>query len=74
MNQLEKILSQSITLFFIVPLAAFLLTQFFDNKKERVIGPIVRVAKVFYMLAAVAFAVCWGINDFNPISYKLATF
>lgn len=73
MNQLEKILSQSITLFFIVPLAAFLLTQFFDNKRERIIGRIVRVAKVFYMLAAVTFAVCWGINDFNPISYKLAT-
>jgi NADH-quinone oxidoreductase subunit L len=73
MNQLEKILSQSITLFFIVPLAAFLLTQFFDNKKERIIGPVVRFAKVFYMLAAVTFAVCWGINDFKPVSYKLAT-
>jgi NADH:ubiquinone oxidoreductase subunit 5 (subunit L)/multisubunit Na+/H+ antiporter MnhA subunit len=73
MNQLEKILSQSIILFFITPLAAFLLTQFFDNKKEKITGAIVRIAKVFYMLAAVSFAVCWGINGFAPISYKLAT-
>ncbi|MEK7226886.1 MAG: proton-conducting transporter membrane subunit [Bacteroidota bacterium] len=73
MNQLEKILGQSITLFFIVPLAAFLLTQFFDNKKEKITGTIVRIAKVFYMLTAVSFAVGWGINGFNHISYKLAT-
>lgn len=73
MNQLETILSQSICLFFIMPVAAFLLTQFFDNKKERVVGTIVRIAKVFYMLATVLFAICWGVNDFKPISYKLAT-
>lgn len=73
MNQLEKILSQSFALFFIMPLAVFLLIQFVQNKSEKFTNTTVRIAKVFYMLAAVLFAAGWGINDFKPINYKLAT-
>ncbi|HJS54948.1 MAG TPA: proton-conducting transporter membrane subunit [Chitinophagaceae bacterium] len=73
MNQLENILSQSLSLFIIVPLIAFLTTTLLENKRERIIGGTVRVAKVLYIILAVLFAVGWMMNGFTPISYKLAT-
>ena len=73
MNQLEIILSQSLSLFIIVPLIGFFLTILLKNKSEKAIGIIVRVAKLSYIFLAVIFAACWIANGLTPISYKLAT-
>ena len=73
MSQLENILSQSLTLFILVPVVAFIATLLLKNKSEKIIGRIVRFAKVFYIIAAVLFATAWIVNGLNPISYKLAT-
>ena len=73
MNQLENILSQSLSLFIIVPLIAFILTTLLKNKSERMIGIIVRFAKIFYIIISVIFVAGWLLNGLTPISYKLAT-
>lgn len=73
MNQLEKILSQSLSLFIIVPLIAFILTTLLKNKSEKMIGIIVRFAKIFYIIISVFFVAGWLLNGLTPISYKLAT-
>ena len=73
MNQLENILSQSLSLFIIVPLIAFLITTLLKNKSENMIGKIVRFAKIFYIILAVVFVAGWLVNGLTPISYKLAT-
>ena len=73
MNQLENILSQSLSLFIIVPLIAFLITTVLKNKSEKMIGIIVRVAKIFYIIISVVFVIGWLLNGVTPISYKLAT-
>ena len=73
MNQLENILSQSLSLFIIVPLIAFILTTLLKNKSERMIGIIVRFAKIFYIIISVVFVAGWLLNGLTPISYKLAT-
>ena len=57
MNQLEYILNQSLSLFIIIPLLAFLATLFWQNKSEKPIGIIVQFTKVFYIIISVAFAV-----------------
>ena len=73
MNQLENILSQSLSLFILVPVVAFIATLLLENKSEKIIGRIVRFAKVFYILAAVLLTAGWIVNGLKPISYKLAT-
>ena len=73
MNQLENILSQSLSLFIIVPLIAYLITTLLKNKSENMIGKIVRFAKIFYIILAVVFVAGWLVNGLTPISYKLAT-
>jgi NADH-quinone oxidoreductase subunit L len=73
MNQLENILSQSLSLFILVPVVAFIATLLLKNKSEKFIGRIVRFAKVFYIIAAVLFAAGWVVNGLEPISYKLGT-
>lgn len=73
MDQLENILSQSLSLFIIVPLIAFLITTFLKNKSEKMISGIVRFAKIFYILISVVFVAGWLLNDLKPISYKLVT-
>ena len=73
MDQLENILSQSLSLFIIVPLVAFLITTLLKNKNEKAIGVIVLIAKLTYILLAVLFMAGWIINGITPISYKLAT-
>jgi NADH-quinone oxidoreductase subunit L len=73
MNQLENILSQSLSLFILVPVVAFIATLLLKNKSEKIIGRIVRFAKVFYIIAAVLLAAAWIVNGLKPISYKLAT-
>ena len=73
MDQLENILSQSLSLFIIVPLIAFLITTLLKNKSERMISGIVQFAKVFYIIVSVVFVAGWVINGLKPLSYKLAT-
>ena len=73
MNQLENILSQSLSLFIVIPLIAFLLTTLLKNKGEKMIGIIVRFAKIFYIIISVVFVAGWLLNGLTPISYKLAT-
>lgn len=73
MNQLGNILSQSLGLFVFIPLAAFIATLLLENKSEKIIGRIVRFAKVFYIIAAVILAAGWIVNGLKPISYKLTT-
>lgn len=73
MNQLENILSQSLSLFIIVPLLAFVITMLLQNKQERILSRIVRTAKIFYIAAAVLFAIGWIVNGLQPVSHKMAT-
>ncbi len=73
MDQLENILSRSICLFIFVPLAAFIITLLWKNRDEKLIGRVVRISKVFYILAALAFATGWVVNGLTPIQYQLAT-
>jgi NADH-quinone oxidoreductase subunit L len=73
MNQLENILSQSLSLFILIPLVAFILTILLKNKQEKLIGRIVRIAKVSYIVLALLLVTGWIINGLQPISYKLAT-
>lgn len=73
MNQLETILSQSLSAFIFIPLIAFFITIFLKNKSEKIIGIIVRIAKVTYILLAVLFAVGWIFNGLTPINNRLAT-
>ncbi|HEY5772686.1 MAG TPA: hypothetical protein VIS75_08655, partial [Chitinophagaceae bacterium] len=73
MNQLENILSQSLSLFIVVPLIAFFITILLKNKSEKIIGQIVRAAKIFYIIISVVFFGGWLVNGLTPISYKLAT-
>jgi NADH:ubiquinone oxidoreductase subunit 5 (subunit L)/multisubunit Na+/H+ antiporter MnhA subunit len=73
MNKLESILSQSLSLFVLVPLVAFIITLLLQNKQEKIIGKVVRVAKVAYIVLALFFVAGWIINGLQPVSYKLAT-
>ncbi len=65
-------MDQLLFLFIAVPMLAFLATLFWQNKNERPIGNIVRFAKVFNILIAVAFATWWMVDGLRPVSYKLA--
>jgi len=73
MNQLQNILSQSLSLFIIIPLIAFLITTLLKNKSEKLIAGIVRFAKIFYILMSLVFVAGWLLNGLEPLSYKLAT-
>ena len=73
MNQLENILGYSLSLFIAVPLLAFVITVLLQNKQERAIGAVVRVAKLFYIIAVLALIVGWIVNGAKPISHRLVT-
>ncbi len=66
-------MNQFLILFIAIPFIAFLATLFWRNKNEKVIGRIVRFAKVANIIVAVSFFVGWIINGLKPISYKVAT-
>ncbi len=66
-------MEQLLILFIAIPLIAFLATLLWQNKSEKAIGRIVRFAKVFNILIAVAFFTWWLINGLAPISFKVAT-
>ena len=66
-------MNQLLVLFIAIPLLAFFVSLFWQNKSERAIGNIVRFAKVFYILISVSFFVWWMLNGLEPVSYHLAT-
>ena len=66
-------MNQLLTLFIAIPLLAFIVTLFWQNKSEKSIGKIVRFTKVLYILVAVSFAAWWITNGLQPVSYHLAT-
>lgn len=66
-------MNQLLVLFIAIPLLAFLVSLFWQNKSEKAIGRIVRFTKVLYILVSVSFAVVWGLNDLEPISYHVLT-
>lgn len=59
--------------FIAIPLLAFLVSLFWQNKSEKAIGYIVRFTKILYILVSVFFAVWWVIKGMKPISYHVAT-
>ena len=73
MNPITNILSQSISIFFFMPLIAFVATLFWNNKQEKPIVIIVQVTKALYITVAIAFALLWTINGREPISQSLIT-
>lgn len=66
-------MGQLLFLFIAIPMLAFFATLLWQNKSEKAIGSIVRVAKVSNILIAVSFLVWWIVNGIEPVSYKLAT-
>ena len=66
-------MNQLLISFVAIPLLAFLVSLFWQNKSEKAIGRIVRFTKVLYILVSVFFAVWWVINGLKPISYHVAT-
>jgi NADH-quinone oxidoreductase subunit L len=73
MNQLENILSQSLSAFIFIPLIAFFVTILLKNKSEKIIALIVRIAKISYIILSVLFVAGWIVNGLTPISHRLAT-
>ncbi len=66
-------MNQLLISFIAIPLLAFLVSLFWQNKSEKAIGSIVRFTKVLYILVSVFFAVWWVINGLQPIHYHVAT-
>jgi len=66
-------MDQLLILFIAIPMLAFFATLLWQNKSEKAIGKIVRIAKVSNILVALSFFVWWIINGLDPISHKVAT-
>lgn len=66
-------MDQLLILFIGLPLVAFFISLFWQNKNEKPIGRIVRVTKVSYIILSVSFLAWWIFNGLEPVSYKLAT-
>ena len=66
-------MGQLLVLFIAIPMLAFFATLLWQNKSERPIAIIVRLAKVMNIVIAVSFAGWWMLNGFEPVNYKLAT-
>ncbi len=66
-------MDQLLISFIAIPLLAFLVSLFWQNKSEKAIGYIVRFTKVLYILVSVFFAVWWVLNGLQPIHYHVAT-
>ncbi|MEI2739047.1 MAG: proton-conducting transporter membrane subunit [Chitinophagaceae bacterium] len=66
-------MDQLLFLFIAIPMLAFFATLLWQNKSEKAIGSIVRIAKVSNILITVSFLVWWIVNGIEPVSYKLAT-
>ena len=62
-----------LALFILVPLCSFLLVLFFQNKQERSISVIALATTVLYIVAAIALAIIWGLDQFGVFSERLLT-
>ena len=62
-----------LALFILVPLCSFLLVLFFQNKQERSISGIALATTVLYIVAAIALAIIWGLDQFGVFSERLLT-
>ena len=65
-------MNQLLILFIAIPLLSFFASLLWQNKREKAIGKIVRVAKVSNILIAVSIFAWWVSNGLEPISYKMA--
>ncbi|MBL7700898.1 MAG: hypothetical protein JNM14_01500 [Ferruginibacter sp.] len=66
-------MNQLLVIFIALPLLAFLVSLFWQNKSEKAIGGIVRVTKVLYIVVSVCFAAWWVANGLQPVSLPVAT-
>lgn len=66
-------MNQLLILFIAIPMLAFFATLLWQNKSEKAIGKIVRVAKIANIVIALSFLIWWMVNGFEPLTYKLAT-
>ena len=66
-------MGQLLILFIAIPLLAFFVTLFWQNKNEKPIGRIVRFTKLSYIVLSVSFFIWWAANGSLPVDYKLAT-
>lgn len=73
MNHFTSVLNLLVSLFVIIPLAAFLLTLFWQNKQEKPIARIVQFTKGFYIIAALLYALLWLWSGYTPVNNKLVT-
>jgi len=69
----NNILEQTISLFVIIPLVAFIASLFWKNKQEKPIALIVLFTKAFYIIGAVVYAALWFINGYIPVNNRFAT-
>jgi NADH-quinone oxidoreductase subunit L len=67
----NNLLNQSISLFVIVPLLAFIASLFWENKQEKPIARIVLFTKAFFIVATVVYAALWFINGSKPVNQRL---
>jgi NADH-quinone oxidoreductase subunit L len=73
MNSINTILTESISLFVLMPLIAFLATLWWKNKQEKPIALIVLVTKAFFIIASIAYATLWIIAGSVPVDHRLIT-
>ncbi len=66
-------MGQLLVLFIAIPMLAFFATLLWQNKNEKPIGIIVRLAKILNIVTALSFACWWLLNGLKPVNYKLAT-
>jgi len=66
-------MNQLLILFIALPMASFLASLLWQNKSERAIGNIVRVAKLSNLFIAVFFFAWWLYNGQEAVSHKVAT-
>jgi NADH-quinone oxidoreductase subunit L len=66
-------MNQLLILFIAIPLIAFFVSLFWQNRSERPIGKIVRLTKLCYIFVAIAFFIWWMWSGYQPVTYKVAT-
>ena len=66
-------MNQLLIFFIAIPLVAFFVTLFWQNKEEKPIGYIVRITKLCHIALSVSFFTWWMINGTEPVNYKVAT-
>jgi len=66
-------MNQLLLLFIVIPFLSFGATLLWQNKSEKAIGMIVRIAKLSNILIALTFFIYWLVNGLEPISLKVAT-